>query len=103
MDKIFGGHPEEVPEKYALFSINAYVHAGCPPTLLVQGEHDRSVPVEATSAFFAQLVEAGVPAVNVVFPWTDHGFDLLLPLVNPAFQSALFDVDRFLAFFQKED
>ena len=97
LDKIFGGHPEEVPDLYELFSTNSYIHPGCPPTLLVQGEHDRSVPVDTTRTFYAQLVEAGVPAVNVVIPWTDHGFDLLLPRVNPAFQSALYDVDRFLA------
>jgi len=97
LDKIFGGHPEDVPEMYQLFSTNSYIHTGCPPTLLVQGEHDRSVPVDATRTFYNQLVEAGVPAVNVVFPLTGHGFDLLLPQVNPAFQSALYDVDRFLA------
>jgi hypothetical protein len=34
---------------------------------------------------------------NVVFPSTDHAFDLALPQINPAAQSALYDVDRFLA------
>jgi len=97
LDKIFGGHPEEVPDMYQLFSTNTYIQPGGPPALLIQGEHDRSVPVNATRTFYTQLVEAGVPAVNVVLPWTDHGFDLLLPQVNPAFHSALYDVDRFLA------
>jgi acetyl esterase/lipase len=103
LDKIFGGHPEEVPDMYQLFSTNSYIHPGGPPVLLIQGEHDRSVPVNATRAFYSQLEEAGVPAVNVVFPLTDHGFDMLVPRVNPAFQSALFDVDRFLAILQNED
>jgi acetyl esterase/lipase len=96
LDKIFGGHPEEVPDMYQLFSTNSYIHPGGPPTLLIQGEHDRSVPVDSTRTFYAELVEAGVPAINVIFPWTDHGFDLLLPQINPAFQSALYDVDLFL-------
>lgn len=29
--------------------------------------------------------------------WSDHAFDLLLPQVSPPTQSALYDVDRFLA------
>jgi len=33
----------------------------------------------------------------VVLPWTEHAFDLAVPQVNPAAQSALYDVDRFLA------
>ncbi len=54
-------------------------------------------PWIATRALYTKLVESGVPAINVVFPWTDHAFDLLLPQINPAAQSALYDVDRFLA------
>jgi len=103
LDILLGGHPEEVPEMYQLASTTTHVHPRCPPTLLIQGDHDRSVPVNATRAFFMKLVEAGVPAINVVFPWTDHGFDLLLPQINPAAQSALYDVDRFLALLLNKD
>jgi acetyl esterase/lipase len=103
LDKIFGGHPEEVPDMYQLFSTNTYIQPSGPPTLLIQGEHDRSVPVNATRTFYTQLVEAGVPAINVVLPWTDHGFDLLFPQLNPAFQSALYEVDRFLALLVNKD
>ena len=52
LDKIFGGHPEEVPDMYQLFSTNSYIHPGGPPTLLIQGEHDRSVPVDSTLTFY---------------------------------------------------
>jgi len=97
LDILLGGHPEEVPDMYQLASTTSHIHPGCPPTLLIQGEHDRSVPVSATCAFFKKLVDSGVPAINIVLPWTDHGFDLLFPQVNPAAQSALYDVDRFLA------
>jgi acetyl esterase/lipase len=45
---------------------------------------------------YTKLVESGVPAINVVFPWTDHAFDVLLLQINPATQSALYDVDRWL-------
>jgi acetyl esterase/lipase len=97
LDILLGGHPEEVPEVYQLTSPLTHVHPGCPPTLLIQGDKDILVDVDTTYAFHNKLVASGVPAVNVVFPWTDHAFDLILPQVNPAAQSALYDVDRFLA------
>ncbi len=94
---ILGGAPDEVPEKYALYSPIDYVHPGCPPTLLIQGEDDMITSVDATRLLYQKLVEAGVPAINVVFPQSDHGFDLALPEISPTAQSALYDIDRFLA------
>jgi acetyl esterase/lipase len=94
---LLGGRPEEAPEMYALYSPVSYVHPGCPATLLIQGEDDMITPVEATRQLYQKLVEAGVPAINVVFPQTDHGFDLALPEISPVAQSALYDIDRFLA------
>ena len=87
---------------YELASPITHVHPECPPTLLMQGKQDFVTPVDATCALSARLVESGVPTINVVFPWTDHGFDLLLPQMNPAAQSALYDVDRFLALLLKK-
>jgi acetyl esterase/lipase len=103
LDILLGGHPEEVPEMYRLACPTTHVHPGSPPTLLMQGEDDFLVPVSGTFELFAKLVESDVPAINVVFPWTDHGFDLLLPQVNPAAQSALYEVDRFLALMLNRD
>jgi acetyl esterase/lipase len=97
MDVLLGDHPQDAPEIYQLASPITHVHPGCPPTLLIQGKQDFITPVDATNALHAKLVECGVPAINVVFPWTDHGFDLAFPQVNPASQSSLYDVDRFLA------
>ncbi len=97
LDTLLGGHPQDVPDTYQLASPITHVHPDCPPTLLIQGKQDFIVPVDATCALHTKLVETGVPAVNVVFPWTDHAFDLLLPQINPPAQSALYDVDRFLA------
>jgi len=94
---ILGGRPDEVPEMYALYSPISYVHPGCPPTLLIQGEDDLITSVDATRLLYQKLVEAGVPAINVVFPQTDHAFDLALPEISPTAQSALYDIDRFLA------
>ncbi len=97
MDILLGGWPQDAPDMYQLASPVTHVDPGCPPTLLIQGYQDMFCPVDSTCAHHAKLVESGVPAINVVFPWTDHAFDLALPQVNPAAQSALYDVDRFLA------
>jgi acetyl esterase/lipase len=98
-----GGHPQDAPDTYQLASPITHVHPGCPPTLLIQGDKDILVAVDTTRSFHAKLVESGVPAINLIFPWTDHVFDLLLPQINPAAQSALYDVDRFLALMFKKD
>jgi acetyl esterase/lipase len=97
LDMLLGGHPDEVPQAYDLASPITHVHPGCPPTLLIQGEDDLITPVTATRAIHAKLVAAGVPAINLVYPWTTHGFDLMLPRISPTAQSALYDVERFLA------
>ena len=102
-DILLGGHPEEVPDMYQLACPTTHVHPGSPPTLLMQGDKDFIVPLGGTQALYKKLVESGVPAINVVFPWTEHGFDLLLPQVNPPAQSALYDVDRFLALMVNRD
>jgi acetyl esterase/lipase len=96
-DILFGGWPQDKPNIYELTSPITHVHPGCPPTLLIQGEQDIFCSVDATHAHHARLVESGVPTINLVYPWTNHAFDLLLPQINPAAQSALYDVDRFLA------
>jgi acetyl esterase/lipase len=103
LDMLLGGHPDEVPEIYQLTSPISHVKSGCPPTLLIQGEKDLLVPVEATRALYTKLCEAGVPAINIIFPWTDHAFDLAVPQINPPAQSGLYSVDRFLALMLNSD
>jgi acetyl esterase/lipase len=97
LDILLGGHPEDASHAYEIGSPINHVHPGCPPTLLIQGDQDLITPVKATCALHMALIEAGVPAINLVFPCTNHAFDLLFPQLNPAAQSALYDVDRFLA------
>ena len=103
LDMLLGGHPQDIPDVYQLGSPITHVQPDSPPTLLIQGEKDILVSVDTTRAFYAKLMEAGVPAINVVFPWTDHVFDLLFPTLNPTAQSALYDVDRFLALLLNQD
>jgi len=97
LDMILGGHLQDIPDTYQLFSPINHVHPGCPPTLLIQGDKDMLVPLDSTNALYKKLVESGVPAINIVFSGAEHSFDLLLPQINPAAQSSLYDVDRFLA------
>jgi acetyl esterase/lipase len=94
---LVGGQPDEVPEMYDLASPIHHVSAASPPTLLFQGEHDSIIPVASARHLYHTLVAAGVPVVYVEFPRTEHGFDLLFPRVAPAGQSALYDLERFLA------
>jgi len=103
MDILLGGTPQEVPDAYQLACPSTHIHSDTPPTLLIQGDKDLLVDVETTNTHYKKLVAAGVPAINIVFPWTDHIFDLILPQINPAAQSALYDVDRFLALLINKD
>src|SRR5215216_1461318 len=97
MEPLLGGTPQTVPDLYALFSPITHVQPGSPPTLLIQGKDDVIAPVRATNLLFEQLVASGVPAVNIVFPHAEHGFDLVLPRWSPAAQTALYYEERFLA------
>ena len=97
LDLLLGGWPQQAPEIYQIASPVSHVQPGCPPTLLIQGDKDFLTDFNATGALHKKLVESGVPAINVVYPWTDHGFDMLLTEFSPPIQSALYDVDRFLA------
>jgi acetyl esterase/lipase len=93
---LFGGHPDECPEQYALFSPVTHVHTNCPTTILIQGEHDLMASVETTRFLRTRLAEKKVPTVMHVLPQTDHAFDLILPKISPSAHTAIYDVERFL-------
>ena len=94
---LLGGHPDECPQTYALFSVATHVHSGCPPTLLVHGDHDIMAPVRTTGVLCTKLLEKKVPTVMHILPQTEHGFDLVLPNISPSAHNAIYDVERFLA------
>jgi acetyl esterase/lipase len=94
---LLGGHPDQCPETYALFSAATHVHPGCPSTLLIHGEHDIMAPVRSTLVLHLRLAEAHVPTVMHILPQTDHAFDLILPEISPSAHNAIYDVERFLA------
>ena len=94
---LMGGHPDECPERYKLFSPITHVSSTCPPTLLIQGEHDIMVPINSTRLLYGRLIKEKVPAIMHILPQTDHAFDLLFPNIAPATHNAFYDVERFMA------
>ena len=94
---LVGGTPKQIPDIYRMLSPINYAGAGCPPTLLFQGAHDYLLPPSVTRRLHARLREAGVPAVYIELPQTEHTFDQFLPEFSPPAQVALYDLDRFLA------
>jgi acetyl esterase/lipase len=97
LDILVGGHLHEVPEAYTLASPVAHVNPDCPPTLLIQGKPDVIASLASTEELHRRLIECEVPAVSILYPLTDHAFDLLFPQVSPPAQAALYYLDRFLA------
>lgn len=97
LDTLLGGHPDEVGERYDLASPVNHVHPDCPPTLLIHGDLDFITPTSAVRAMYQRLEEEGVPAKLIVYPRTQHAFDLLLPQISPPARSAFAEVRRFLA------
>jgi acetyl esterase/lipase len=97
LDWLVGGTPSELPGRYAQLSPVHRVHPGCPPTLLVHGEHDQLAPVAAMRQLQRRLEQAGVPVTGVYLPHTDHGFDLLATTWSPPARTAIHVLERFLA------
>lgn len=97
MVRLLGTSPEEDPEGYTLLSPIGHVSPACPPTLLLQGSVDVFGMAPAVQDLHESLVKAGVPAMLLEFPDTDHAFDLVFPWVSPAAQAATYDLERFIA------
>jgi acetyl esterase/lipase len=103
LPEILGCHPNECPEMYASFSPISYVHKDCPPTLIMQGEHDIITPTASAKKMFKLLKDAGVPVVMYLLPQTDHAFDLVLPRISPVAHTAFYTIERFMALLVKNE
>jgi acetyl esterase/lipase len=93
-----GGTPDEIPDIYHMASPLSHIGSHCPPTLLINGEYDVVMGPGQHYHLAAALRQADIPVVHVAFPYTNHGFDIILPQWSPTAQAALYDVERFLAF-----
>jgi acetyl esterase/lipase len=96
LPNVVGGTPEEKLEEFRLGSPLYHIGKHCPPTLLLQGTHDFAGIYPDACRFHRALQEAGVPAILVEFPNTEHAFDILFPSRSPSTQAAIYDVERFL-------
>lgn len=95
IEQLLGGLPEDIPGTYAAASPVTHVRPGLPPTLLIHGQRDRTVPPMHTELLANALRAAGVTTIALRIPWGRHGVDsLLMGLTGPMIQH---DVDRFLA------
>ncbi len=77
--------------------------AGLPPTLIVHGERDRTVPIAHAEMLANHLRAVGVTTVLLNIPWGRHGVDSFpIGVAAPMIQ---YDVDRFLAwvFYRKQE
>jgi acetyl esterase/lipase len=97
LDWLVGGTPSQLPDRYAQLSPLHRVHPGCPPSLLVHGDHDQLAPVAAMRRLQRRLEQAGVPVTGVYLPHTDHAFDLLATTWSPPARVAIHVLERFLA------
>ena len=97
LPNLIGCAPDEAPELYRLGSPVNHVGPHCPPTLLLQGDHDLAGMLPDVRRLHRALHQAGVVSVYVEFLNTDHAFDLILPKWAPAAQAATYDTERFLA------
>lgn len=68
--------PDHTPELEREASPIRYVHPGYPPTMLVHGNADEIVPVDASFAMYHELVKAGAPVELHVFDGEPHAFDI---------------------------
>jgi acetyl esterase/lipase len=99
---LMGGHPDECPERYKLFSPINHVSSKCPPTLLIHGEHDIMAPVNSTRQLYNRLIKEKIPAIMHILPQTDHAFDLLFPNIAPSAHNAFYDIERFMEIMSKK-
>jgi len=70
-----GGPPSTFPDRYEAASVQHYIRAGIPTTLLITGANDSLVRVERIRALESQLRAAGTDVELVVVPFADHAFD----------------------------
>ncbi|MFJ3311158.1 alpha/beta hydrolase family protein [Streptomyces sp. NPDC086549] len=69
---LFGGTPEQVPERYRHSSPSTYARAIRSPLLLVAARHDAKCPPEQIEAYLTVLREGGIPHELL---WLDSGHD----------------------------
>ena len=86
MEPLFGSHPSA--ETVQAASPLAYVGRSFPPTLLIHGTADETVPHAMTHTMYAALERSGVPVDLQLYAGQDHFFDRE-PLFSEAIANAI--------------
>jgi len=97
---LLGGTLKEVPERYRLGSPIQHAGPGCPPTLQFFGSEDFIIDAVHGRRLHEKLRATGAISLYVEYPQTVHAFDHYFGVsrrVAPAAQSAVYDIERFLA------
>jgi acetyl esterase/lipase len=77
--RFFGGKAyDEVPELYAQASPITHVTKNSPPTLIMQGTIDDTVPMTQSDLLYAKLKDLGVPVQYEKFDGYPHTMDIAL-------------------------
>lgn len=76
MNAYIGGPPSEFPDRYKILSPVSHINRHTPPTITLQGETDRIVPVDQAIILAEALAAAGIDHETYLFPWANHGFDV---------------------------
>jgi acetyl esterase/lipase len=103
IEQLLVGLNDDVPHIYEQANPITHVRPGAPPTLIVHGERDRTVPIMHAEMLANHLRAAGVTTVFLRIPWGRHGVDSFP--VGVTAPMILYDVDRFLAwvFYRREE
>ena len=86
----------EVEEAARLASPVTHVAGDFPPTLLIHGDADEVVPVEASLQLHRALREAGVPVELHVYPEQPHAFDAQPDFGRRCAAEMAFFLDRYV-------
>lgn len=73
-----------------------HVSGAFPPTMLIHGDADRTVPVEATLKMHRELRDHGVPVELHVYPEQPHAFDAHPDFGRRCAQEMAFFFDRYV-------
>jgi acetyl esterase/lipase len=74
-----------------------YARSGFPPTLLITGNKDATVPDESSFRMYRALVEAGVPAELHVYADAPHAFDAMPGFGRQCASIMALFLDRYVA------
>lgn len=94
MKKYLGGTPQEFPQRFKQVNLIDHLSKGISPTLIVTGDIDHVVNVEAIRNFVNKANALKLPVSYVEIPYGEHVFD-----ANPfsiAGQIEWFKIEEFL-------